>query len=511
MLKSPFLVASLLICIAATASAAEPLKFTARHRATQPGSDEPYIREKRIEWAPGQTAIIVCDVWDQHWCEGANRRVGEMVERMNRIIAAARDRGVLIIHAPSDTMMAYEGTPQRKLAQSAPPAKNTPADIARWNTRLPDEPKLPIDDSDGGCDCQPKCKTRIAWKGQHPAIPIAEADAISDQGVEIWNLLEQRGIRNVIIMGVHTNMCILGRPFGLRNLSRYGRNVVLARDLTDAMYNPRMAPMVSHRRGTQLVIEHIERHVCPTIQAADILAPLPGPEALFMIGEDEYDMARTLPEFARKRLEPLGIHCTFVVADEKSPNDFAGLERLKKADLLVLAVRRRTPTSQQMRLIRDHLDDGRPLVALRTASHAFDATPPDDQHAAWPDFDTQVLGADYQNHYGNKPPDGPRTAIRPNPQARAHPILAATDLQEMTVTSHLYRNRNLARIAVPLAFGKVVGRTEEEPVAWTHRYKGGKVFYTSLGNPDDLQIAAVQRLVVNAILWALDEPVHWNP
>ena len=64
------------------------------------------------------------------------------------------------------------------------------------------------------------------------------SDAISDSGVEIWNLLEERGINNVILLGVHTNMCVLGRPFGLRQMAKNGKNVVLMRDMTDTMYNP---------------------------------------------------------------------------------------------------------------------------------------------------------------------------------------------------------------------------------------------------------------------------------
>ena len=76
-------------------------------------------------------------------------------------------------------------------------------------------------------------------------------DAISDSGVEIWNLLEQRGIDNVILLGVHANMCVLGRPFGLRQMAKNGKNAVLMRDMTDTMYNPKSCalrlPFPGHR------------------------------------------------------------------------------------------------------------------------------------------------------------------------------------------------------------------------------------------------------------------------
>ena len=97
-----------------------------------------------------------------------------------------------------------------------------------------------------------------------PLIAIRDEDAISDSGVEIWNLLEARGIKNVMLMGVHMNMCVLGRPFGLRQLVRHGKNVVLVRDLTDTMYNSRSWPYVSHFEGTNRMIEHVEKYVAPT-------------------------------------------------------------------------------------------------------------------------------------------------------------------------------------------------------------------------------------------------------
>ena len=78
------------------------------------------------------------------------------------------------------------------------------------------------------------------------------------------------------MMGVHTNMCVLGRPFGIRQLTKLGKNVVLARDLTDAMYDPRDFPYVSHARGTEMVVEHVERYWCPTIDSGDLVKLIPG-------------------------------------------------------------------------------------------------------------------------------------------------------------------------------------------------------------------------------------------
>src|SRR2546430_2194719 len=115
-------------------------------------------------------------------------------------------------------------------------------------------PAVPIDDSDMGCDCQPaKCPIGAPWTRQIRRIDIAEADAITDNGQETWNLLAERGIDNVILCGVHLNMCVLGRPFAIRQMIKLGKNVALMRDLTDTMYNPERPPGVGHFQGTDLV------------------------------------------------------------------------------------------------------------------------------------------------------------------------------------------------------------------------------------------------------------------
>lgn len=254
--------------------AAKAATFTLRTRSRKeptPGCGHFDVVDVTVEWKADETAVIICDMWNQHWCKSATRRVGEMAERMNETVKAARRKGALIIHAPSSTVKFYDKSPQRQRARTAPKVE-PPVEIAGWchldKTR---EAALPIDDTDGGCDCQPQCKTYTAWTRQHPGITIALKDAISDDGREIYNLLEQHGVKNVLLMGVHTNMCVLGRPFGIRQLCKLGKNVALVRDLTDTMYNPRMKPFVSHQRGTELVIEHVEKYWAPTVTSHDVL------------------------------------------------------------------------------------------------------------------------------------------------------------------------------------------------------------------------------------------------
>lgn len=257
--------------------------LTLRSRAEKDGKFEVVTRADR--WPAGKTAVIVCDVWDAHHCLNAVRREEEMIPRMDEFLEKARARGAFIIHAPSSCMEAYKDHPGRKLAQSAPAAKTLPKDIGEWCRKIPAEEKgtYPIDQSDGGEDddlaeheaWHAKLKAqgrnpKAPWKAQHAGIHIRDGDAITDSGVEVWNLLEARGIDRVMLVGVHTNMCVLGRPFGLRQMVKNGKTAVLVRDLTDTMYNPKRAPYVSHFEGTRLIVEHIEKYVCPTITSDQV-------------------------------------------------------------------------------------------------------------------------------------------------------------------------------------------------------------------------------------------------
>ena len=249
-----------------------------------PTSDDPSkfsVVNRDEKWTPVETAIIVCDVWDYHHSPNAVARLQQLLPRLDAVLKSARAQGVTIIHAPSDCMDAYQNHPARHRAIAAPRAKDQPADIGSWCSAIPAEERAayPIDQSDGGEDDDRSVHAEWAkklaemgrnpnmpWQRQNAAITIdSQKDYISDQGDEVWNILTQQKIKNVVLTGVHTNMCVLGRPFGLRQLARNGKNVVLMRDMTDTMYNPARWPYVSHFEGTRRVISHVERFVCPTM------------------------------------------------------------------------------------------------------------------------------------------------------------------------------------------------------------------------------------------------------
>ena len=229
------------------------------------------VIERVARWKVAETAIVICDMWDTHTCGLSAQRVAVMAPRMNQVVSAARSLGFMIIHAPSDTMKFYEGTPARQRMQNAPKAPSAEPILNRCPREPAEERNFPIDDS-GGCDDPviTQWTGPYPWKRQHPAIDIVGFDGVSESGQEIYNFCKQDGIVNIALMGVHTNICILNRGFGIRQMTRLGFQVALVRDLTDAMYDPRKRPFVSHTRGTELVIEHIETRWCPSVISDDL-------------------------------------------------------------------------------------------------------------------------------------------------------------------------------------------------------------------------------------------------
>jgi len=245
---------------------------TTSHQAAPRDNDRPKAVHQRLEWNPNETAVLVFDVWDRHWCRSATERVNLLAPHINRLLQILRKRGVFVIHCPSETMSAYAGTPQRHRAQQAPRQEAAEA----WtSSNSMTGIQLPIDDADGGCEDDPPCRQGGVWHREHPDIEMAEPDAVTDQGEEVQNLLEQYKIRNVLVVGVHANMCLLNRAFSIPVLVKAGKRVVLVRDLTDVMYNPKRRPFVGHLQALDLVVGFIESQWCPSTTSSDLVGGHP--------------------------------------------------------------------------------------------------------------------------------------------------------------------------------------------------------------------------------------------
>ncbi len=229
---------------------------------------------------------------------------------------------------------------------------------------------------------------------------------------------------------------------------------------------------------------------------------------VIMVVEDpnNYEAPRTMRDLADKQLRPLGHHVTIIDGDKPQPHHFAGLvEALKDADLLVLFSRRRFPPKDQMDAIRAHLAAGKPLLGIRTANHAFIPKPKevvDPSLVPWPEFTDEVLGAP-NTGYETK---GLPYTVSIAPGAEKSPLLAGVNPANILGAQSLYKVLPLAADVTPLLIGTAKTDTSPPmPVAWTRSYgtKKARIFYTSLGAPEDMEIVDVRTLLVNAVKWTL--------
>ncbi len=225
------------------------------------------------------------------------------------------------------------------------------------------------------------------------------------------------------------------------------------------------------------------------------------PKLVMLIAEPEYETAKSLPEFAAAQLAR--DFRVVIVSGVTAPNDtgFDSIKELDDADVLLVSVRRRTPPKAQLEAIRRHVAAGKPIVGIRTASHAFALGKGQTLaagNADWPDWDHEVIGGNYSNHHGR----GPATTVAAAPGAPPdHPILRGVKVP-FTTESSLYKNTPLRPGAVALLTGTIPGQPTE-PLAWTFaRADGGRTFYTSLGGPNDFKNEAFTTLLRNGLLWA---------
>jgi hypothetical protein len=223
----------------------------------------PRTREARFD--PRRVGVVVVDPWNFHWCKTATMRVDALIPRINRSLEGARALGMTVMLCPSDVVDNYVGWPQREMVL-AMPLRAAPALHAIDCPAPPDG---------GGCACgHDRCVVNYGWDGMHPDLKIGADDLIPDTLEEVWTICQDRQLTHLIYVGVHTQVCLLGKPMGLRNLKSAGMECILARDLTDA--HPGYAP----ERGftpdahTAEVVAHFERYLAPTISMADELAKI---------------------------------------------------------------------------------------------------------------------------------------------------------------------------------------------------------------------------------------------
>jgi type 1 glutamine amidotransferase len=200
-------------------------------------------------------------------------------------------------------------------------------------------------------------------------------------------------------------------------------------------------------------------------------------------GSFEYDSEESLTIFREYMEQNHGIQPAMIMY--KTEDDDQSLEPLDDTDVLLVFTRRLNTAGEELERFKAYCAQGRPIVGVRTASHAFQN---------WLDFDKEVLGGNYNGHYGS----GSICHVEIEPSAKDHPILER--VSPFDSRGSLYKNTPIAEDAYLL----LNGRTEEhsEPVAWTRLHKGGRIFYTSLGHQGDFRDENFLRLLANAVFWA---------
>ncbi|MDR2621576.1 MAG: isochorismatase family protein [Dysgonamonadaceae bacterium] len=484
------------------------------------GGEGAWMVVNRIEmWKPSETALIICDMWDKHWCDISNARFGELAVALEQVVNAARSKGVKIVHAPSDCMDYYKNYPQRKEASKY---KNAKLSALANGNKLPSEENAvwPVDQSDEGCESK-ECKSHKTWTKQTDILTIEKEDLISDSGAELGAYFKKKGIKNVILTGVATNMCVMARSFGLRAMKHIGMNVVLMRDMTDLMYNPEKAPFVNHFSGLDLMVEYIETYVCPSIVSTDFTAKKQfvfsgdrRKRIAFLTAEGEYHANQCLPEFAHD-LTLKNIHCDFALGvprmEGAGRHNLENLQILEDASLAILFIRRRALEPEKMAMIKQYFASGRPVLGLRTSAVAFDANGNVPREGGgiveasekasefleqWVELDKDVWGGNYRGHH---PHLKEGTDIDIVPGMENHPLLKG--VKPFNSLNWLYICRPLRSAKAQVLLTGANPGQPLEPVFWLN---GDKIIYTSLGHWDDWKIESFRNLMFNTVEYLIN-------
>ncbi|MBT5926490.1 MAG: hypothetical protein HOH33_07720 [Verrucomicrobia bacterium] len=243
------------------------------------------------------------------------------------------------------------------------------------------------------------------------------------------------------------------------------------------------------------------------------------PHVVLIVGTLHYSPELTMPLFA-KELEKFGFRTTVVMGEgdpeKKTENVLPGIEALAVADLAIFFTRFLKLPDNEWQVIEDYLKLGKPVIGLRTASHAI-RYPKTHPRFEWNDgFGRRVFGSPYVVHQTSQ------TQIKVVQENNGHPIMTHVKKSEWSSPGTLY----LAQLedgCLPLVSGSGTGKErllkkrfgeiqvkkfETAPIAWAWENEwGGKSFYTSFGHPGDFAEESFNRMFINAVHWGLERPV----
>ena len=259
-----------------------------------------------------------------------------------------------------------------------------------------------------------------------------------------------------------------------------------------------------------------------------------GKHIVFVTGDEEYRSEESMPMLAKIAAERLGFKCTVLFAinkktgeiDPVTTDNIPGLHQLEDADLMVMFTRFRNLPESQMKHILNYINSGKPMIALRTATHPFNY-PKDSPFYKWsfnaPDggFGGRVFGQTWINHYGDH--HGTSTRAKVVPERKDHPVLTGVN-DIFWGPSDVYGVLPLRGECTPLVMGEVVvgkkpdgkpqGGKVLQPVVWIKEYEGAagkksRVLTTTMGHSFDMKTADLRRLLINACFWAWDSKIRF--
>jgi hypothetical protein len=260
-----------------------------------------------------------------------------------------------------------------------------------------------------------------------------------------------------------------------------------------------------------------------------------GKHIVLLSGDEEYRSEETMPQFGKILARRHGFKCTVLFSlneegfiDPENQKNVTGLEALEDADLAIMFFRFRRPPADQAKYIEDYLNSGKPIIGMRTSTHAFNYR--SGPYKKWADgseeegwdggFGRQVFGEQWISHWGYHGRESTRGLLADGQED--HPILRGIEDGDIWGTTDVYEVRKPMMPTVqPLVMGQVLdgmfpddepvdGEKNDNmmPVSWTNAYTGSsgktnKVFNTTMGASQDFARPGTRRMMVNAVYWAL--------
>jgi type 1 glutamine amidotransferase len=222
-----------------------------------------------------------------------------------------------------------------------------------------------------------------------------------------------------------------------------------------------------------------------------VSAAEPAPLKVCLVsGALEYNSNESLADFQKWVEANYPVQCSRAFLEGEDIKHLPGLENLDDCDVMVLFTRRLELSGDDLARIKKYCLSGRPVVGVRTASHAIQT---------WLELDKQVLGGNYKGHHENDV----ETRVAIVEENKNHPVLSG--VTPFRTMGSLYKNQGIADDATVLMTGTNPNTTE--PVTWTREVNGGRVFYTSLGYQEDFQEPSFRRLLANAVFWVAGREV----